>query len=190
MKILIATTNEDKFRIVRAMVEDVIPDAYLISLKEAKLDGDVVEVGTMAERAVQKAKYFEERAEWYGRGNEFDAIMAIDDGLSIQSQEARPNSKELTDRILLGEWPVGSPVGVVRAFALIKRGELPRVELTTVPFTFVGNPSNLKREGGKYPLSRVLAPFGMERPVIELSTQEENAFNLSHSAEALKRLFS
>lgn len=190
MKILIATTNEDKCRIVRAMVEHLIPDAHLVSLKEATVDGDVVEVGTMAERALQKARYFQERLDWLGRESEFEGVLGIDDGLSIDAGEALPNSKELTDEILQEKWPVGTPVDVVRAFALILRGEKPRVETTKVPFVFRGNPNKLKREPGQYPLSRVLAPAGMDVPVIELDGEQENSFNLIHTGEALTRLFS
>jgi hypothetical protein len=172
------------------MVEAIVPDAHLASLTDATLLGDVVEAGTIAQRAVQKAAYFEDRLEWAGRSTDFDAVLAIDDGLSIEGREAQPNSKELTDRIHKSEWPIGTAIVVVRAFALIRRGERPRVELTAVPFRFLGNPSNIQRERGKYPLSSVLAPEGMQSPVINLSPEEENAFNLSHSAEALRQLFS
>jgi|CXWL01.1.fsa_nt_gi hypothetical protein len=190
MKILVATRNQDKFDIVCRMVSEVIPDAHLVSLQDGKVTGDVVEVGSIAERAVQKARYFLERLGWLNRVDDFDAVMAMDDGLSINSGDPTPNSKELTDRILLSEWPIGTAVTVVRAFALIKRSERERIEITTVPFEFLGNPNGVSRETGKYPLSKVLAPVGTKIAVSEWSMEDENAFNLSHSSEALQRLFS
>lgn len=189
MKILVATSNQDKFAIVRRMVETLVPDARLFSLAETHVTGDVVEVGTISERAVQKAEYFVERLKRSDRLDEFDAVLAIDDGLSIAKREAQPYSQELTDRILKSEWPVGTHVDVIRAFALIKRGETPRVEVTTVPFRFLGNPFEIIREKGKYPLSQVLAPDGQTAPVAQLSVADEDSFNLRHSAEPLRRLF-
>jgi hypothetical protein len=189
MKVLVATTNQDKFGIVKRMVESLVPDARLFSLAEADVPGDVVEVGTMSQRAVQKAEYFVERLKKSERLTEFDAVLAIDDGLSISRVEAQPHSQELTDRILKSEWPVGTRVDVVRAFALIKRGETARVEVTTVPFRFVGNTSGIVREKGKYPLSYVLAPDGQTAPVAHLSVADEDSFNLKYSVEVLLRLF-
>jgi hypothetical protein len=190
MKVLVATRNKDKFKIVRRMVEKIIPYARLVSPADAGIPGDVIEVGSVEERARQKAQYFMERLEWSKKIDDFDAVLAVDDALSIDGGEATPNSKELTDRILQSEWPAGASIAVVRAFALIKKGERTRVEVTTVPFTFIGNPLNVEREYGKYPLSRVLAPQGKAIPVCELSTEEEDEFNLAHSSEALTRLFS
>lgn len=189
MKVLVATRNKDKFEIVKRMVEAIVPDAHLVSVADVNVSGDVVEVGTISERAVQKAQYFLERLEWSDCADDFDAVLAVDDGLRIANGEATPNSKELTDRILQEEWPPGQSIEVVRSFALIKRGERPRVEITSVPFVFLGNPLSIEREKGKYPLSSVLAPQGKDVPVIELSQHEEDEFNLSHTSEALLRLF-
>ena len=133
MKVLVATRNKDKFEIVKRMVEAIIPDALLISVADVDISGDVVEVGTISERAVQKAQYFLERLEWSKCADDFDAVLAVDDGLRIADGDATPNSKELTDRILKEEWSPGEEIDVVRSFALIKRGERPRVELTSVP---------------------------------------------------------
>lgn len=190
MEILVATRNVDKYHIVRRMIEAAVPDAFLASLEDAQVPGDVVEVGTIQERAVQKAVYFSSQLELLGRDDEFEAVLAVDDGMSIDGQEASPNSKELTDEILGGRWPVGTSVAIVRALALVKRGERPRVETTTVPFTFSGNDANTRRESGRYPLSEVLTPEGEARPVCHLSQEEEDRFNLRHSAEAIEALFS
>jgi len=189
MQILVATRNTDKYTIVRRMVEATVPDAFLVSLEESKVPGDVVEVGTIQQRAVQKAVYFAERLEQLGRADEYDAVLAIDDGLSVDGEEASPNSKELTDRILGGEWQRGTTISVVRAFALIKRGERPRVETTAVPFVFIGNDAKAQRSTGRYPLSQVLAPPGTTRAVAQLTKDEEDHFNLTHSTEALEALF-
>ena len=188
MNLLVATRNKDKYDIVRRMVEAIIPDAHTVSLDEADVSGDVVEVGSIAQRAAQKALYFLERLQLADRVGEFDGILAVDDGLSIGGDEATPNSKELTDRILRSEWPIGTSIAVIRAFSLVKRGEQARIEITTVPFSFIGNNSGIIRESGKYPLSQVLAPQGSMSPVSQMSKEEEDAFNLAHSSEALSRL--
>ena len=44
MNLLVATRNKDKYDIVRRMVEAIIPDAHTVSLDEADVGGDVVEV--------------------------------------------------------------------------------------------------------------------------------------------------
>jgi hypothetical protein len=171
------------------MIERIIPDVFLLSLTAANIPGDVVEAGSIAERAIQKASFFVGRIEWLDRVSEFDAVLAVDDGLRVGGSPALPTSKELTDRILKSEWARGTSVTVVRAFALIKRGEQPRVEVTNVPFKYLGNPRNVLRENGKYPLSQVLAPEGKGITVSEMAAEEEDAFNLAHSAESLIRLF-
>lgn len=189
MRVLVATRNYDKFGIVRRMVECVVTDAHLQALSDTNIPGDVVEVGSIVERAAQKAEYFQDRLEHSGRSDEFDAVLAIDDGLRVGEDEPTPNSKELTDKILRGEWPKGTPITVVRAFALIRSGERVRTEVTEVPFDFLGNPSGVTREKGRYPLSQVLAPRGMDVSVSALPREIEDRFNLSHSTEAIKRLF-
>lgn len=190
MRLLIATRNRDKYEIVRRMVEAVSSDAHSVFLGDTSIEGDVVEAGTIAERATQKAAYFMARLEWSAAPDEFDAVLAIDDGLSVDGSEATPNSKELTDRILGAEWTPGTAMAVVRAYALIKRGEVPRVEVTTLPFRFLGNPAQVERKPGEYPLSRVLAPEGNNTAVSDMARQDEDRFNLEHSASALVRLLS
>lgn len=189
MQILLATRNKDKFIIVKSMIESIVPDSYLISIDDANLKGDVVEVGTIQDRARQKARYFIDKLEEAGR-EDFDAVLGIDDGLSIGGNQASPNSKELTDKILRGEWPVGTSVDIVRAYALIRRGEQPRIEVTRVPFVFSGNVQGQSRREGSYPLSGVVSIPGDARTVSELPKAEEDAYNLTHSAPALEHLFS
>jgi hypothetical protein len=118
MKVLVATRNRDKFEVVRQMVEQVISDATLISLSQANVSGDVLEVGTVPQRARQKAEYFVERLGRSERTDEFDAVLAVDDGIRIAEGDVTPHSQEITDRILNGDWPPGTVITVVRAFGL------------------------------------------------------------------------
>ncbi len=190
MRILVATRNRDKFNIVKRLVEATVPDAHLVFLGDTPISGDVVEAGSIHERARQKAVYFWGRLEWSTIADDFDSVLAVDDGLSVGGAEATPHSKEMTERILSEAWPTGTKVDVVRAFCLIRRGEVPRVELTAIPFVFVGNPHGVQREDGTYPLSQVLSPEGMAQPVSQLTNDEEDAFYLRHSREPLVALFS
>jgi|GEM_PF-3009065 len=189
MKILVATRNNDKFEIVKRLVQSAIKDSILVNLASTEIEGDVVEVGTIRERAIQKAKYFHEKCSELATHDEFAGVLAVDDGLAINGAEASPNSKELTDQILSGAWKPGTMIDVVRAFALIIGDEVPRAAETHVPFEFIGNPNEIKREDGRYPLSKVFAIPGDKVPVSELSPEAEDAYYSKFTNEHINLLF-
>ncbi len=83
LSILVATRNEDKFEIVRRLIQPFIGGSLLISLNSTKIDGDVVESGSINERAIQKALYFHERSQAYGRKGQHFATLAADDGFAV-----------------------------------------------------------------------------------------------------------
>lgn len=189
MKILVATRNRDKFEIVKRLVQNAIKDSVLVSLASTDIDGDVVEVGTIRERAIQKAKFFHQRCRDLGVQDEFAGTLAVDDGLAIDGADASPNSKELTDKILDSAWEVGTTINVVRAYALIIGDEVPRAVETHVPFEFLGNADGVKREDGQYPLSKVLGIPGGKHPMSELSPEQEDGHYSKFTNEQIDLLF-
>lgn len=188
MKLLVATRNKDKFNLVKLLLESIVPHINLVPLFDVDISDNMIEDGSIEERAVQKAKFFFSKLQNLKDGDQFEGVLGIDDGIQIGDQAPSPNSKELTESILGEKYPKGTSIGIVRAFALITKEGALRSTQSVIPFVFLGNENGVTRSEGQYPLSKVLAPFGMTVPFSQLSDEESNKFMLEYSKEGLTEI--
>jgi len=189
MRILVATTNADKLDLITRMFVSIYGDALqMFSLPHAKLEGEVVENGTIGDRAIAKADYFSNELARQQRQAEFDAVLGSDDGIGIGGGRVSPQSQEIVQRILDGEWPIGTSVSVMRAFALCPPWTSASVSTSELPFTIVRRGRDIVLRKGEYPLSMVLAPQGHDVPFSELNRTQQDRFNLAHSETAIVTL--
>ena len=84
-------------------------------------------------------------------------MLGIDDGLILSGRKKIiSNSKEITDKILTGKIiSAGDIITIVRAFALnLLDKNIQTTCITSIPYTYLGNKENIKREEGKSLLLR------------------------------------
>lgn len=188
MRFLVATRNKDKFNVVKLLIESLDLHITLVPLFAINIFDDIVEEGSIEERAVQKAKFFFGKLQELENAEQFDGVLGTDDGIQIGDQLPSPNSKELTDSILEEKYPKGTSIGIVRAFAVITKSGLMRSTQSVIPFVFLGNENGITRTDGQYPLSKVLAPLGMTVPFSQLNDEESNKFMLEYSKKELTEI--
>lgn len=170
------------------MIRGVAPHSRSTSLAEAGIAAECAEQGDMAARALQKANYFSGYVAEHARAGDFSAVVAADDGLSVDRHPATPEARKIMAALLAGEWPMGTRVEVHRAIAVRHGKSRARVELTVLPFVYLGSRQPVHYRPYSYPLSHVLGPLGGDRRYAELSPTERDAFNLEHSERALRVL--
>jgi len=189
-KLLIATKNIDKYKIVTSMLDKILLNKFSYSnLTNLNIDYDVEEMGTITERAVQKAKTYWKYLIENNLVKDFSAVIGVDDGIGLSKDDGgNPNSKELTDKILSGKFiEQNKNVWTKRAFA-IYNDNLVKSCLTSIPLTFLGNHDNTIREDGKYPLSKVLAPINGDKTMSELPFTVAIDYTFKYSEEKLTSL--
>jgi hypothetical protein len=185
---LIATKNRDKYQIVSALIAKAVPeDVSFHILKD--IDIEITEEGSILERAEQKARTYWEYLDKAER-DKYTAVIGVDDGFSLSSEGAGdPNSKDLTDKILSGAFiKEGETIWIKRGFALYNNDGLKSC-LTAIPFIFLGNPLNILRQEGVYPLSSVLGLVGRDIPVKDADFNDTISYYLKYCGDDLKRLF-
>jgi hypothetical protein len=157
---------------------------------DMNIDYDVEEVGTITQRAVQKAEIYWKYLIKNNLDKNFVAVIGIDDGIGLsKNDEGDPNSKELTDKILSGKFiEQGKNVWIKRAFAIYNDNLKSNFCVTSIPLTFLGNHVDAIREEGKYPLSKVLAPINSTKTMSELPFTVAIDYTFKYSEEKLTLL--
>lgn len=187
--ILIATTNGEKFTILRNLLSLHLPPAtnYLIPVMKG-CSREEEEYGTIRDRSRRKAELHKDCC-----GQECDFILGSDDGLRVEGYEGGrvlADSKRITQDIILGKMiKPGCQVDVIRAFWLMDRQRSGRGATSVIPFVFLGNKQGVTLKPGTYPLSRVLAIPGSDKPVYEEKEHVRSDHYLRYSRN-IKRLFS
>ena len=188
--ILIATYNVDKYRIITALFNKVLRHKFSFkNIYDVGINFEIIEEGTIIKRAEQKAievwnhMKIDERKEYF-------ATIGIDDGFSLnKDDEGDPNSKLVTEKILNGTFvKKNNTIWLKRGIALYNHQELNSV-LTTIPFTFLGNPNNIKRQEGVYSLMEVLRPINGNTSLKETVIDDAIQYYLSYCYKDIKRLF-
>ncbi len=189
--ILIATKNKDKFLIVSNMLKRVgLKNYKFINLQSLKIHEDVKEKGTIMQRAKQKADFYQ-KIILEKKITEVIAILGIDDGIKLFNRKRiNSNSKEIADGILSGKLSsIGNIIFVVRAFALnLMDNKIQTTCITHIPFVFLGNIKNVKRNKEKYPLSHVFGMQNRKKSIIETSEKECLEYYLKYSKKELIKL--
>lgn len=186
-KVLIATTNKDKYRIVKDIFQATIfpQEEYLInSLKEINVElEDKKEIGNNIERARAKALQAQEELNNY----DFDFYVGLDDAIRIKGR-LEPNIKEYINKILYEEYlSDGEEYAFSRAYCIVDREGNIKETVAEIPYIYQEN-KNIIIEEYSYPLSEVAFPIGYDVPLTSLTPKEELNYYLKYVKEPLEQL--
>ena len=191
-KILIATKNRDKFVIAADIFKRIGLQNYeFVNLHDLGIVDEIEEIGSISQRAEQKAEFYGEIAIKLPVTG-LAVVIGIDDGIRLtNSDEASPNSKEITEGILLGKLhKKGDTIWIARSFSVYVRGDKSIVTTETqIPFIFLGNDNKIRLKNEQYPLSFVFSMMNDFRPVAEVSSKESNDYYLKYSESPLREMF-
>ena len=178
-KILIATRNKDKFKIVCELLSTSIFTKYdfynLNDLNDKIIDKE--ENGNLINRSYEKAKNVFDNI----KQNDFEYIIGVDDGIKIKDSIIE-NVKAYIKPIINGELLVNDEiVYIARAYTFFNRFGKYYSFLTEIPFKYKQISSQFEIEKNSYPLSHVLTPLNSEKVVSELDFKESNKYYLNYS---------
>lgn len=190
-KILIATKNNDKFLIVAGLLKRAgLKDHSFVTLRDLDIREDIEENGSILNRAKQKADFFE-KIILRNRIAGIEAVLGVDDGLKLPGRKRIiSNSKEITDRILKGEIiPAGEIITIASAFVLkVPSKNIQVACVTGIPYVYLSNKENLKREEGKYVLNFVVGFLGGKKPLSAMSGKKCFDYYYKHSKKEFNKL--
>ena len=186
-KVLIATTNKDKFDAVSKIFKKTIfpSDEYSIEKLSADINvPDEKEEGNNVERARAKALNAFNHLKEYN----FDYIVGLDDALFVK-ERLEPNIKEYLNRILFENYlSDGEEFGFNRAYCIVDKNEKLYEVALTILYVYHGLKGNLELEDHTYPLSKVSYPIGYDKPICELNDTEETEYYLKYVKDGLMSL--
>lgn len=186
-KVLIATTNADKYRIVKSIFQETIfpKKEYIInSLKDIDVElEDKKEIGNNIERARAKAIQAQKELQ----DLEFDYYVGLDDAIKIKGK-IEPNIKEYINKILYENYiSDGEEYAFSRAYCIIDKNGNIKETTAEIPYIYKENKNVVVKEH-TYPLSEVAFPIGYDVPLTSLTPEEELAYYLKYVKEALLNL--
>lgn len=192
MKLLIATHNLDKYRIVKGLLLKCNKYLEFCSLKDMNLNLGLEEMGTITDRAKQKAIFFWEYLKDKNILGDIDCVIGVDDGIGLsEADEGNPNSKKLTDAILSRRFvSVGDKVWIKRAYAVIGKNGQAKACMSSIPFVFLGNKTNAKRQKNKYSLSEAFGIVGdnSNLTISKMDFNESLGYYFKYSEKELNQL--
>lgn len=174
--ILIATKNIDKFNTTKGIFRKLgLVNFEYKNLRDYHLLDENEEVGTMKDRARDKAEFAIKSLRDNENFEKIFLIVGIDDGFYIPSKDLlTANSKEMVDDVLSGKiLNVGDSIEEVRSYAIynIPKDKFYYYE-SRLPLKFLGNENEIKRTEGVNPLKNVLS-FESESQPIGNHSQDE-----------------
>ena len=183
-KILIATKNKDKFRIVSSLLKTSVFDKYdfycLADLDEEILDRE--ETGDVINRSFEKAENIFNNIQ----NNDFDYIIGVDDGIKIKNrivENVKNYIQSIIDDKLLSKDEI---VYIVRAYTFFnKTGDYYSV-LTEIPFKYKKLEHDFEIKENSYPLSHVLTPINSDIPVSLQNFEESNEYYSVYSSDKFR----
>ena len=180
-KILIATRNKDKYKIVSKLLSaKTFKNFKFISLNEIKEDIiDKKEVGDIKNRSYEKAMNVYKSL----KNNIYDYIVGIDDGIEIRGNIIE-NVKEYIKAILDNKYlKENEKVYIVRAYTFINKKGKFKIIVTKIPFKYKKLEKQIKIEENSYPLSHVLTPIDSNQKIIDLDEYDTNKYYLNYSED-------
>ena len=187
-KILIATTNKDKFKIVSYILRraGISEDLYeILSLNDINYDGpDIIEVGDILKRARVKAETIKN----FFQNEIYDYFIGIDDGIILKGNMIE-NVKEYIKKILYENYlSEGEKIIFPRAYCIIGRDNNQVFQdVIEIPYVYMPR-DNVSVEKCSYPLSQIAVPIGYDKPIIELTIEESNDYYWKYSEVKIKKL--
>lgn len=186
-KVLIATTNKDKYDAVSKVFKETIFPVNEYEIQ--KLDDsmhlpDEKEYGTNVERARSKALNAFNHLKAYG----FDYIVGLDDAVFIKGR-LEANIKDYLNKILFENYlNDGEEYAFDRAYCIIdKKKNLYEVNLK-IPYIYHDLKKEYVIEKFTYPLSQVSYPIGYNVPISELNEVDELNYYLKYVKDGLLNL--
>ena len=180
-KILIATRNKDKYKIVSKLLSaKTFKNFKFISLNEIKEDIiDKKEVEDIKNRSYEKAMNVYKSL----KNNIYDYIVGIDDGIEIRGNIIE-NVKEYIKAILDNKYlKENEKVYIVRAYTFINKKGKFKIIVTKIPFKYKKLEKQIKIEENSYPLSHVLTPIDSNQRIIDLDEYDTNKYYLNYSED-------
>ena len=186
-RVLIATTNKDKFDAVSKIFKKTIfPETdFLIEKLTSDMNiPDEKEEGNNIERARKKAL----NAFSYLKNYNFDYIVGLDDAIVVKGR-IEPNIKEYLNKILFEDYLAdGEEYAFNRAYCIINSmGKLFETAID-IPYQYHPLLDNYELEDHTYPLSKVAYPIGYNKPICELDVEEEIVYYLKYVESELRKL--
>jgi hypothetical protein len=190
MNILIATQNQDKFRIIKGMLSNCgLSDCSFKNLSDVNIKSQAEEYGDLINRALMKAEYALNAVD---KSEQIDIYVGVDDGMRYKNGETDENSKEVTEKILRHDLlSVGETLVNVRALVFLDReGKIIDKFELELPFKFIGNKNNIQLQDARYPLSHVLSFLEGEKSMVEMGEEGSMDYYLLFAREKIERVVS
>lgn len=185
-KILIATRNKDKYKIVSKLLKtNLFPEAEFYNISDINKEIiDEVEVGDINNRSKNKAvNVFNQLDE-----NNYDFIIGIDDGIKMKGNLI-PNVKNYIKDILADKYlSAGEIVYIVRSYTFINKENKIKTITTEIPFEYSKLDHEYSLQKNSYPLSHVLKPLNLDVPVYKLTDDESNNYYSLYSKESYNEI--
>ena len=181
-KVLIATTNVDKFKAVSKVFENTIftKDKFILdSLSNIKLDiKDEKEIGTNLERARKKAINAFDAVK--DSAYNYDFVIGLDDAIRVKGI-LEPNIKKYIEKILYGNYiNDGEEYAFNRAYVLIDKNMKMYETTIDIPYVYHKVKKKVELKDHTYQLAIVAYPLGSDKPICELSEKEEIDYYLRY----------
>lgn len=184
-KILIATTNQDKFDIVSKLLNNLGFNQFkFYNLKMINQISDIIEIGNISERAKQKAYEFKSLV------NDYVAVVGIDDGILLpKSHEVDAELKKVLKQIINDKiLQENDIVSICRAFYFITKEKEYSI-ITEIPFVY-HDTDNVVIKPNSYPLSQVLSPINSRKRITALTEEEEMDYYVEYCKDKFNDVLS
>lgn len=177
-KILIATRNKDKFKIISKLLStNNFKDATFYSLNDIEENiVDKKETGDIINRSLEKALNAYNNIK-----EDYDYFIGVDDGIKLKGKMIE-NVKDYITPILEDKYlTTNEKVYIVRAYTFIDKKGNHKSIVTEIPFEYKKLQEKFDILENSYPLSHVLSPVGSTKVVSGLKEEESNAYYLEFS---------
>ena len=186
-KVLIATTNKDKYKVVSKIFKNTIfpeNEYELLRLTDDMNLPDEKETGSNIERARSKALNAFEHLKDYN----FDYIVGLDDAVVIKGR-IEPNVKEYINKILFENYlKDGEEYAFNRAYCIVDKDKNIYEAALSIPEIYHPLKKDYVVKEHTYPLSQVSYPIGYDKPVCELSDDESTNYYLKYVKKGIMNL--
>ena len=186
-KVLIATTNNDKYNTVaRIFKKTIFPENdYIIEKLNDKMNlPEEKEQGSNIDRARTKAQ----NAFKYLKNYNYDYIVGLDDAIYIKG-ELKPNIKDYLNKILFDNYlKENEEYAFNRAYCIIDQNHNIFETNATIPYIYKPLNKNIKLEDHTYPLSKVSYPIGYNKPICDLNDEDEINYYLYYVKDEIIKL--
>lgn len=177
-KILIATRNKDKFKIIsKLLATNNFKDGTFYSLNDIEENiVDKKETGDIINRSLEKALNAYNNIK-----EDYDYFIGVDDGIKMKGKMIE-NVKDYIVPIIEDNYlTANEKVYIVRAYTFIDKKGNYKSLVTEIPFEYKKLKEKFNILENSYPLSHVLSPIGSSKVVSQLSEEESNSYYLKFS---------